>query len=427
MSSKSFRYTCIICERFLKDPVMLPCSDSICGEHVIDGTGSIKCLLCDKEFDVPQNGFTPDTDIAKELAEEYHLNDEHKTIKRAIQDLIQQLENLQTDAGEKERVMRESTSFDNRQDIISQIDIHRDNLKTRIDDIADQFIAQVKAQNNAYNEKLKSVISNVDIEQCRKRVANDFRQPTLQIADALRLQVEHEQILKKMQVQINEFDTLAAELGSIEFRATSTEDEIFCDKASFGQFVSKDVIACTTSSVSSKTIKFWNLTSNQCMSALGGHSDCISCLERIDENRFASGSWDNQVKIWSTHSATLTTDHLKTLATGHQHGVQCLKTLSLNSLASGSYEEIKIWSIDSGECIKALNAHSNWVYDLVCLPNGHLMSCSFDNTIKEWDLKSEIRVQTLTGHAREVNCLLLLKNGELASGSWDSTIKVWDI
>ena len=102
MISNSSRYTCIICKRILKDPVILPCSDSICGEQVSDGIGSIKCLLC-----------------YIEISEDNHLNDEENKVEQSMQDLIQQLENLQTNADEKERVMRESTSFDYRQDIDS--------------------------------------------------------------------------------------------------------------------------------------------------------------------------------------------------------------------------------------------------------------------------------------------------------------------
>ena len=92
MSLKS-EVTCNICKLVLKDPVTLPCSSSICVEHLRDGTtkdGIIKCLKCGKDFG---NGFLTNESLNNILAKEFHLTEEEKTIRLAIQDLTRQLNN----------------------------------------------------------------------------------------------------------------------------------------------------------------------------------------------------------------------------------------------------------------------------------------------------------------------------------------------
>ena len=83
----------------------------IYGEHMHDDSvknGMVKCLKCDKEFDVPRSGFPSNERVANILAKHRHLSKESKS---AIQELIQKLEQLQIDVKLKQNAM-EVTSFD---------------------------------------------------------------------------------------------------------------------------------------------------------------------------------------------------------------------------------------------------------------------------------------------------------------------------
>ena len=174
-------------------------------------------------------------------------------------------------------------------------------------------------------------------------------------------------------------------------------------------------------------ITIWNLDSNKFVTTLFGHSKNITCLETIDENRFASGSYDRTIKIWDANKFVC----LKTLAV-HLFGVESLKMLPSNRLASGSFDfdaDIKIWNIESGECLQTLYGSSDGINGIVIyLPYPYILSCSNDSTIKVWDLtRGGEYIQALTGHSSWVFCLFLLRNDQLASGSKDNTIKIWDI
>ena len=181
---------------------------------------------------------------------------------------------------------------------------------------------------------------------------------------------------------------------------------------------SNSLIACADE----EKIQIWNLESKTSLPTLDSHSCWLYCLEKIDENRFASATRDRTIKIWATKKFVC----LKELA-GHHDDVSSLKSMSLNRIASGSYKEIKIWDIESGECIQTLISHSSWINCLTFLPNGNIMSCSGDTTIKVWNLERGECVNTFTGHSSSVQSLLLLNNGQVASGSHDKTIKIWNM
>ena len=59
-------------------------------------------------------------------------------------------------------------------------------------------------------------------------------------------------------------------------------------------------------------------------------------------------------------------------------------------VATGGRDKvIKIWDASSGQCLKTLMGHDNWIRGVCWAPNGHaLLSCSDDKTIKVWDLKA---------------------------------------
>ena len=98
MSLKS-ELTCNICKLVLEGPVSLPCLSAICGEHLRDGTAKnevIKCMKCEKDFEVSRSGFTPIKIVDNILTKGLYLSKEENAIKQAIQDLITKLEQLQS-------------------------------------------------------------------------------------------------------------------------------------------------------------------------------------------------------------------------------------------------------------------------------------------------------------------------------------------
>ena len=419
-SSKS-ELTCNICKLVLSTPVTLPCLHMFCGEHLRDGTVKdrmIKCLECGENFGVPRSGFPLNERVVDILAKEDYLSDEEKEIKSVIQELIHKLEHLQYDVKLKQKDM-EVTSFDHFTEIRRQIDIQREELKKKIDEISLKLIDQANEREKAYTLKLNqsiSVVADADIKQFSQILMREFREPNLLVDKVKRLQTEHEQNVKEFEASIREFDSLGQEIKSLEFETRQEFHE-----AEFGNFRLKDSLIA---GALGNNIKIWNIYSSECVATLEGHSSNVNCLECIDKNRFASGSLDKTIRIWdSKHFACL-----KIVFTDHQDGVMSLKRLPLNRLASGSVGDFKIWNLESGECLQTLNALPMLrIKDFVCLSNENLVSISDDDeTIKVWDLASGECIKTLRGHSDVVYCIFLLRNDKLASVSVDLIIKIWN-
>ena len=241
---------------------------------------------------------------------------------------------------------------------------------------------------------------SMNLQQNRHVIANEYIKPNFVVKMAKREKTEHE-------------SSLNADIKRQEFRNESP-DFAYLNKSN------GVMIACATG----KNIQIWNLDSNKCAATLKGHAGFITCLEKIDENRLASGCEDTTVKIWDFKKFVC----LKTLATGHIFGAHiCLTSLIPNKIVISSEKEIQIWTIDEGERIHTLNGHSHKIVGLIGLPNGNFVSSSEDKTIKVWDMNRGECIKTVIVNSNFVFCLLLLKNGHLASGSSDNTIKIWNI
>jgi len=148
-----------------------------------------------------------------------------------------------------------------------------------------------------------------------------------------------------------------------------------------------------------------------------GHSNIITCLAKLNNNRFTSGSNDKTIKIWD-----LTGNFIKTIETTY-----CFKSfinISDIQIAIAGNFDISIFDLNSGECIKIIQCYDDYIKCLVKLNENQIASGSLDRTIKIWDLNVGVCVKTLKGHRGNVCCLFKLNENQLLSGSDDSTIKV---
>ena len=112
---------------------------------------------------------------------------------------------------------------------------------------------------------------------------------------------------------------------------------------------------------------------------------------------------------------------------GHSDYVEQVIFLPDGRLASCSHNSVKVWDRESEKELFTLSGHTGYsIYTISLLPNGWLASGSSDKTIKLWDLKERKEVKTLTGHTATIASLKVLNNGNLVSYSIDDTIKIWN-
>ncbi|KAH8603159.1 sulfur controller-2 [Bisporella sp. PMI_857] len=154
--------------------------------------------------------------------------------------------------------------------------------------------------------------------------------------------------------------------------------------------------------------------------AFRGHTNGIMCLQ-FDDNILASGSYDCSIKIWSLETG----ECLRTLR-GHQ---DCVRTLQFddNKLISGSADHtIKLWNWKTGECMKTWEGHTYKVLS-VHFDGNLLASGSADKTVRIWNFETGTR-QVFRGHTDWVNAVRLHReSGTLFSASDDLTVRLWDL
>jgi WD40 repeat protein len=116
---------------------------------------------------------------------------------------------------------------------------------------------------------------------------------------------------------------------------------------------------------------------------------------------------------------------------GHKDWVYCLQALPDGRIVSGSYDKtLRIWSKDSSGRWQSevLKGHESYVFCLQALPDGRIVSGSYDKTLRIWSKDSSGRWQSevLEGHTHCVSCLQALPDGRIVSGSGDETLRIWD-
>ena len=84
---------CPYCSKIFKDPILLPCNDSICREHLseedIFSQNRIKCNECKQEYQVQGNNFKSSKAYKKLIESHSYLSEEEIRLKQELEGSIQ--------------------------------------------------------------------------------------------------------------------------------------------------------------------------------------------------------------------------------------------------------------------------------------------------------------------------------------------------
>jgi WD40 repeat protein len=185
----------------------------------------------------------------------------------------------------------------------------------------------------------------------------------------------------------------------------------------------------TLSGSCDSTIKIWDDNSGKLLNTMDGHSaevTSISC--QPGGCLVVSGSMDKTIKIWDAEHGTLLKTHE---CWSNGHGVQNVVFIRDGNrvvVLELQKDFIEIWDWRTGELLKMLCGHSDWIYSVAYNPDlGKIASGSHDNTIILWDESTGILVETLKGHSGGIISLEWGYGGtKLFSGSLDKTVRIWD-
>jgi WD40 repeat protein len=302
-------------------------------------------------------------------------------------------------------------------EIIGLIDLQEKNIIKQIADIAESMIIETNKKEQFYKDELDKLrtLEQFDLEAEKARVLDEFRQINLSLDNANQIKDEYEKKVQDVKDTLNKLNDLKAQVKLAKFEPNLKFKFSVKDFGRLTFFDGKQQIACCVDN----TIQIWDLEKGESVKAFQGHTDLVTSLVKISSDKMASGSWDKSIKIWSIETG----DCLRTIAT--EKKVLSLEVLSESTIISAD-NDIHIWNIDDGTCIFTLSEHKGDIRGLKLLSKQVLASCSQDKTIKLWNLDECVCLKTFEEHTDEVNCLQKLENGNLVSGSCDGTIKVWN-
>jgi small GTP-binding protein len=162
------------------------------------------------------------------------------------------------------------------------------------------------------------------------------------------------------------------------------------------------------------------------MRTLRGHTGFIGRIAWSPDGRLlASPSKDETIRLWDVETG----ECLRTLE-GHKGTVYSVAFDSTGGmLASGGYDNtVKLWETSSGRWLRTLIGHKHDVLSVAFdLAGRRVVSGSDDKTIKLWDSAGGRLLLTLVGHRDSIRSVAFDPVGrQVASGSWDHTVMLWD-
>jgi len=218
-----------------------------------------------------------------------------------------------------------------------------------------------------------------------------------------------------------------------------------------------------------RTIRVWDIALGHQVRLISGHDDWVRVVTPSDDGRLlASCSNDHTARIFDFQSG-----ETKIELRGHDNVVEAVVFAPVNAypairelggitsdrskqpglfvVTAGRDKLIKIWDASTGQLIRTLAGHDNWVRALVFHPTGKfLLSCSDDKSMRVWELVSGRCLKTVEAHGHFVQSMAwgratiggseVKANGAgadgkgveeakrinvIATGSVDQTIKIW--
>ena len=136
--------TCKVCNKYLLNPVFLPCCKNVCQNHIIkqiteSNQQFYKCGCCNQNHQVPQDGFNLNETLIDVINLNLHLDEKTRSAKMLLNDLDQVNNDIELINKDPENFIY--SYFSNEK---NKIDLKRDTLISRINDISDEMINKIK-------------------------------------------------------------------------------------------------------------------------------------------------------------------------------------------------------------------------------------------------------------------------------------------
>ena len=445
-------YICLICQKILIKPYILPCSCStnICQDHIRDSRRqTIRCSRCNTSFNLKSESFIiiENVSLQNRIGKCFYLTRKEQKLKSILDKNLSDLQKLLADFNQAisaisldqyEKFANIKNEIDIKREFLinevhTRIDVsHLDTVLNDIQTVSAQMLNDVeKLEDNFWTtlNSLKPSKNEIYIQIEKSKLEDLFRNPYLSMETLENLKHDYVKELNMCHQNYNKFQLFKNDLIKLSLVDPKTFDKLNSFK-SFLKHKHGQISSIVTCSFSQNSIYIWDLNKNLIVKSFKAHMDSVMCLEVYELNKsIISGSKDKLIKIWSLETGAC----LQTLQ-GHTSWIWCLKMLiNGQRLASGSTDAcVKIWDLKNGACISTLKLHTAAILCLEQLDNEFLLSGGSDTSIRMWNLNEYSCAKTIYyDYTSSVTCLKVLKSNRnlilAASGYDDNVIRIWNL
>lgn len=162
---------------------------------------------------------------------------------------------------------------------------------------------------------------------------------------------------------------------------------------------------------------------------LSGHGgEVFSCRFNPDGDVLASGSHDKSIHLWRVFEKECPNFML---LKGHKNAVLEVHwtTDGERILSASPDKSVRAWDARTGEQVKKMAEHDNFVNSCCPLKRGPPLLCSGadDGNVKVWDLRVKRSVQTFEGKYQVLAVAFAEAGDQVYAGGLDNVVRVWDL
>ncbi|KAI9475784.1 MAG: quinon protein alcohol dehydrogenase-like superfamily [Benjaminiella poitrasii] len=186
------------------------------------------------------------------------------------------------------------------------------------------------------------------------------------------------------------------------------------------------------------SIRVWNLESRSCAKVLKGHMGPVQtaipsmpgflhCFMKQQQQPKSFRKTRRAIAPISKSNTSSSDEDEDNTITNHntRPSIKNFDRSSEQVIISGSLDNtIKVWSLESGECLQTLFGHVQGIWTLA-YDKLRLVSGSHDGTLKLWDIESGLPMYCLEGHQSAVTAVAL-SDSKIASADDQGNVHLWD-
>jgi len=169
------------------------------------------------------------------------------------------------------------------------------------------------------------------------------------------------------------------------------------------------------------TLKEWDIRTYQCLRTIQTEIDAWIMVITKDKSKLLCGLRTGNIEIWRTDDLVL----VSTFSIHRGHTVSCFCELEDGSFVTSAAEMMERWN-ENGRVLQTFSGHRNGINRVIELNRDVIVSAA-GNELKMWNVSTGECLRILLQHHREVIASRLMKLSRNKFVSWgsDGSLRVW--